>query len=107
MYQLLLLLLIATLHLTSSQPQLQPVNEDNLRRFMSLKPDELEKFLKLLENPYIAAALVHSNGAIGETGDQQLQPPKVDVKQIENDPYLASFFQRGNSDAVSFDRFSG
>lgn len=37
------------------------VNYDNLRRFMNQSPENLAKTLQLLENPYIAAALVKSN----------------------------------------------
>lgn len=47
------------------------INYDNIRRFMSQSPDDLAKTLQLLENPYIAAALVNSNKK------QQKEPAKT------------------------------
>lgn len=101
------------------------VNYENLRRFMSQSPEDLAKTLQLLENPYVAAALVNgnkkqkqksqpmeeSNNLLNFLLSQRsntkydienpalpLVPPVVHAKGLENDPLLGSFFQDARED---------
>lgn len=54
------------------------VNYENLRRFMSQSPEDLAKTLQLLENPYIAAALVNGDKK------QRLQPNTPPMEESNN-----------------------
>lgn len=60
------------------------MNYENLRRFMSQSPENLAKTLQLLENPYVAAALVN--------GDKmQKKSPLNNVHAMEESNNLLNF----------------
>lgn len=59
-----ILAVVLTSHITSSQRNSdEGINYENLRKFMSQTPAELEATLHLLENPFVAAALVNGDRA--------------------------------------------
>lgn len=61
------------------------VNFENVRRFMSQSPEDLAKTLQLLENPYIATALVNGNQK------QQEKKPAVNNYPMEESNNLLNF----------------
>lgn len=61
------------------------VNFENVRRFMSQSPEDLAKTLQLLENPYIAAALVNGNQK------QQEKKPVANNYPMEESNNLLNF----------------
>lgn len=61
------------------------INLDNVGRFMSQSPEDLAKTLQLLENPYIAAALVNGDKTHHE------KPPVTNNYPMEESNNLLNF----------------
>lgn len=71
------------------------INYENLRKFMSQSPAELEASLHLLENPFVAAALVNGDRALR---NQKAKPANTTPPPQEETNNLLNFLlaQGGN-----------
>lgn len=78
------------------------INYENLRRFMQQSPENLAKTLQLLENPYIATALVNSNKTpdFGSTSTEK--PPSTTTPREESNKLLDFLLSQRQSDGPRY-----